>query len=50
MRLEWDVGPGGGPLLMMKDSLFLLISNFRKVDVGPGRGLNNDDERFSCFH
>ena len=34
-------GWGGGPIMMMKDSLFLLISN----DLG--RGLTNDEERIS---
>ena len=36
----------GGPLMMMKDSLFLLISNVLRRGCGAGRGPNNDDEGF----
>ena len=32
--------------MMMKDSLFLLISNVLGRWCGPGRGPNNDDEGF----
>ena len=32
--------------MMMKDSLFLLISNVLGRGCGPGRGPNNDDEGF----
>ena len=32
--------------MMMKDSLFLLISNVSGRGVGPGKGPTNDDEGF----
>ena len=37
------MGPEGGPLMIMKNSLFLLISNVL------GRGPTNDDEGFFLF-
>ena len=48
-------GWGRGPLMMMKDSLFLLISTVLGRWCGPGRGPNNDNEGFfvsadfNCF-
>ena len=39
-------GWGRGPLMMLKDSLFLLISNVLGRGCGARRGPNNDDERF----
>ena len=39
-------GRGRGPLMMMKDSLFLLISNVLGRECGAGRGPTNDDEEF----
>ena len=39
-------GRGRGPFMMMKDSLFLLISNVLGRGCGAGRGPNNDDEGF----
>ena len=41
MFQEGGVGPEWGPLMMMKNSLFLLISNVL------GRGPTNDVEEFS---
>ena len=35
-----ECGWGGGPLMMMKDSLFLLISNVLGRECGAGRGAN----------
>ena len=40
------MGPGRCSLMMMKDSLFLLISNVLARGCGAGRGPNNDDEGF----
>ena len=40
------MGLGGGPIMMIKDSLFLLISNVLGRGCGAGRGPNNDDEGF----
>ena len=46
----------GVPLMMMKDSLFLLISNVLGRGVGLERGPTNDDEGFfvsadfKCFN
>ena len=40
------MGPEGGPLMMMKDSSFLLISNVLGRGFGAGRGPINDDEGF----
>ena len=39
-------GWGGGPLMMMKNSLFLLISNVLGRGVGLGWGPTNDYEGF----
>ena len=39
-------GPGRGPLMMMKDSLFVLISNVVGGGMGLGRGPSNEDEGF----
>ena len=39
-------GWGGGPLMSLKDSLFLLISNVSRRGCGTGRGPTNDDEGF----
>ena len=38
---------GKGPLMMMKDSLFLLISNVLGTGCGAKRGPTNDNEEFS---
>ena len=35
---EWVWGLGGGPLMMMKESLFLLISNIPGRGCGAGEG------------
>ena len=40
-------GRGRGPLMMMKDSLLLLISNVLGRGFGAERGSTNDDEGFS---
>ena len=40
------MGLGGGPLMMMKNFLFLLISNVLGRRCGAGRGPTNDDEGF----
>ena len=40
-------GWGRGRLMMMKDSLFLLVSNVFGRECGAGRGPTNDDEGFS---
>ena len=42
----WDVGPEGGPLMMVKESRFLLISNVLGRGCGAGRGTTNIDEGF----
>ena len=39
-------GWGRGRLMMMKDSLFLLVSNVFGRECGAGRGPTNDDEGF----
>ena len=39
-------GWGGGPQMMAKDSLFLLISNVLGRGVGLGKGPTNDGEGF----
>ena len=39
-------GLGGGPLMMVKDFLFLLISNVLSRGCGVGRGPANTDEGF----
>ena len=39
-------GKGGGPLMMMKDSLFLLISNVLGRGCGAWRGPTSDNEGF----
>ena len=52
MSYEEGVGPGGGPLMMTKDSLYMLIPNVlgrEEGDVGLGRGPTNDDGGFFCF-
>ena len=36
----------GGPLMMMKEYLFLLISNVLGRGFGAGRGPTNDSEGF----
>ena len=41
------MGPGGGPLMMVKDSLFPLISNVSGTQCGAGRGPTDDSEGFS---
>ena len=47
MFQKGGVGLGGGPLMMVKDSLFLLISNaLGRGCVGLGRGPSKDDEGF----
>ena len=38
--------PGGSPLMMMRGSLFVLISNVLGRGCGAGRGPTNDDEGF----
>ena len=43
------MGPGGGPLMIMKDSLFLLISNVLGRECGAGRGPTGNDEEFLVF-
>ena len=45
------MGPEGGLLTVMKDSLFLLISNVLGRGCGVGRGTTNADEvmRYSLF-
>ena len=43
-RFGRGAGPRGGPLMMMKDSLFLLISNVLGRECGARRGPTNDDE------
>ena len=40
------MGPEGGPLMMVKDSLFLLLSNLLGRGFGAVRGPTNDDEGF----
>ena len=40
------MGLGGGPLMMMEDSLFLLISNVLGRGRGAGWGPTNDNEGF----
>ena len=40
------MGLGGGPIMMMKDSWFLLISTVLGRECGAGRGPYNDDEGF----
>ena len=41
------VGPEGGPLMMVKDPLFLLILNVQRSGCGARyRGFGNDDEEF----
>ena len=40
------LGWGGGPLMMVKDSLFLLISSVLGMGCGAGRGPANDSEGF----
>ena len=40
------MGLEGGPLMMMKASLFLLISNILGRGLGAGEGATNDDEGF----
>ena len=40
------MGPEGGPLMMMKDSLFLRFSNVLGRGFGAGRGPTNDSEGF----
>ena len=40
-------GWGGGPVMMMKESLFLLISNVLGRACGAGRGPTNDGGGFS---
>ena len=46
MFQEGSVGPGGGPIMLMKDSSFLLISNVLGRGCGARTGPTNDDERF----
>ena len=43
-RSVGGLGLGGGPIMMIKDSLFLLISNVSKRGCGTGRRPNNDGE------
>ena len=38
MSWEGGLGLGGGPIISMKDSLFLLISNVLGRGCGAGRG------------
>ena len=38
------IDQGWGPLMMMKDSFFLVISNVLGRCEGPGMGPTNDDE------
>ena len=40
------MGPGGDPLMMVKDSLFLLVSDVLGKGCGVGRGPTSDDELF----
>ena len=40
------MGPGGGPLMMMKDSSFLLILDVLGRGCGARRGPTNDNEGF----
>ena len=40
------LGWGGGPLMTMKNSLFLLIPNVSRRGCGARRGPYNDDARF----
>ena len=40
------MGQGGGPLMTMKDSLFLLTSNVSGKECGAGTGPTNADEEF----
>ena len=46
-------GREGGPLIKMKDSLFLLISNVLGKGCGAGRGSTNEgfsvSDDFKCF-
>ena len=43
------MGLEGGPLMIVKDSLFLLIFNLLGKSFGAVTGPTNDEERFSLF-